>query len=225
MSLDLKQAITLWFEELWVHRREGIIDDLLHPDAQLELEGVDGKLSREDFYAYRRAMLNAIPDLRVKVLSIVADGKVGSVLWRATGSHMGFGLGVPPSRRCVDFMGVTILEYRDGKFVHGIDKWNRGEVIAGLLQMRMNEVQAAAGLTPREAEVARLMADRLSHVEIAEQLRIRPNTARRHSERVLLKLGINRRQDVAKALGRIPGSVLARHEMRRRAFQQVERAG
>ena len=55
------------------------------------------------------------------------------------------------------------------------------------------------------------MAERFNYREIAEQLRIQPNTARRHSERVMLKLGVRRRQDVAKALGKISGSVLARH--------------
>lgn len=59
--------------------------------------------------------------------------------------------------------------------------------------------------------MALLTAERFAHTEIANQLAISPNTARRHCEKVLLKLGVSRRQDVAHALGKIPGSVLARH--------------
>jgi DNA-binding CsgD family transcriptional regulator len=55
------------------------------------------------------------------------------------------------------------------------------------------------------------MAERLTHTEIAAELRIKPNTARRHCEKVLMKLGVSRRQDVSRALGGIPGSVLIRH--------------
>ena len=84
-------------------------------------------------------------------------------------------------------------------------------MIASLMQVRIDELGLHRGLTRREAQLALLMAERYSHTEIAEQLMIRPNTARRHSERVLNKLGIHRRQDVAEALGKVPGSVLARH--------------
>jgi DNA-binding CsgD family transcriptional regulator len=56
------------------------------------------------------------------------------------------------------------------------------------------------GLTPRESQVAQLMAERLSNVEIAPRLGISLHTARRHSERVLSKLGINNRNHVRTAL-------------------------
>lgn len=58
-------------------------------------------------------------------------------------------------------------------------------------------------LTPREAEVARLLSRRLSSREIAEELSISVNTARRHSERVLQKMGLNRRSEVGKVLLRL----------------------
>jgi DNA-binding NarL/FixJ family response regulator len=55
-------------------------------------------------------------------------------------------------------------------------------------------------LTPRESEVARLLADRFSDEEIARRLDIRLNTARCHSHRVLRKLGVHSRNDVRTAL-------------------------
>jgi DNA-binding CsgD family transcriptional regulator len=48
-------------------------------------------------------------------------------------------------------------------------------------------------LTPTQARVAALLADRLTNAEIASELRVRPNTARRHTEAVLLRLGVNSR--------------------------------
>lgn len=52
------------------------------------------------------------------------------------------------------------------------------------------------GLTPREAEVALLLAERKTNREIADELVISPHTARRHTERVLGKLGIHSRRSV-----------------------------
>jgi DNA-binding CsgD family transcriptional regulator len=55
-------------------------------------------------------------------------------------------------------------------------------------------------LTPRQCEVARLLADRLSNEEIARRLGITLHTARTHSERVLSKLAIHTRNHVRSVL-------------------------
>ena len=51
----------------------------------------------------------------------------------------------------------------------------------------------SAGLTAREVEVLRLVAQGRSNREIAEELFIAPKTARNHVERVYAKLGVNNR--------------------------------
>lgn len=56
------------------------------------------------------------------------------------------------------------------------------------------------GLPPRLAEVAALIATGHSNAEIAAALRIRPSTARRHTERLLGRLGVGRRAGVAARL-------------------------
>ena len=63
-----------------------------------------------------------------------------------------------------------------------------------------DELRRLFRLTPRESEVARLLADRFSDEEIAGHLDIRLNTARCHSHRVLGKLGVHSRNDVRTAL-------------------------
>lgn len=52
------------------------------------------------------------------------------------------------------------------------------------------------GLTKRQIEVARLLAERRSDKEIAKALRIRENTVGAHVQMVMIKLGIGRRKDV-----------------------------
>jgi DNA-binding NarL/FixJ family response regulator len=55
-------------------------------------------------------------------------------------------------------------------------------------------------MTVREAEVALLIAEGLKNRAVAERLPISPHTARRHTERVLRKLGIGSRAAVATSL-------------------------
>ena len=56
------------------------------------------------------------------------------------------------------------------------------------------------GLTPRQADVARLLARRLSNAEIADALSVSPHTARHHVEAVLRKLGLHSRAAVREVL-------------------------
>jgi DNA-binding CsgD family transcriptional regulator len=64
---------------------------------------------------------------------------------------------------------------------------------------------AALGLTAREAEVARLLARRASNAELAAALGVSAHTARHHTERVMRKLEVRKRADVAAALRRAAG--------------------
>lgn len=66
--------------------------------------------------------------------------------------------------------------------------------------MRDEVLRGCFGLTRREIEVARLLADRHSNREIAELLDVTVYTAGRHTERVLKKLGVASRRDVREKL-------------------------
>lgn len=60
-------------------------------------------------------------------------------------------------------------------------------------------------LTPREAEVAGLVAGGLTSPEVADRLRLSTRTVETHVSRVMAKLGVSRRHEVATALAG-PGS-------------------
>ena len=62
------------------------------------------------------------------------------------------------------------------------------------------ELRERHRLTPREIEVARLVAQGLSNEEVAERLRVSFFTARNHVERVLPKLGAANRACVGGVL-------------------------
>lgn len=211
MSADQKAVALRWFREWWNLRLDRVLEEITTPDCVAMVEGRDEGLTRDGLREYRRVWLSAVPDVRVEVQRAITEGNTVFVHWRAQGTHLGPGLGIPPSGQPVDITGFTELTFENGLVVRSMDRWNRGEFIASLMQVRIEELRQHAGLTAREAQVALLMAERLTAIEIATELRIKPNTARRHCEKVLLKLGVNRRQDVPRALGKIPGSVLNRH--------------
>lgn len=62
------------------------------------------------------------------------------------------------------------------------------------------QLRSAYGLTAVESRVAALLAERMSNREIAQILGVTEHTARRHTEHVLRKLGVNRRTAVRREL-------------------------
>ena len=71
---------------------------------------------------------------------------------------------------------------------------------AGDASLPVDEIVAACGLSPRQAVVARLMAQGRTNPEIARALAISRYTARNHAAAVLARLGVSSRGHVAAAL-------------------------
>jgi DNA-binding CsgD family transcriptional regulator len=63
-------------------------------------------------------------------------------------------------------------------------------------------LQVEYGMTPREVEVAILLAEGCSNSIVARRLGISPHTARHHTQRVLGKLGVHSRSEAGALLRR-----------------------
>jgi DNA-binding CsgD family transcriptional regulator len=70
----------------------------------------------------------------------------------------------------------------------GIRAWRRG---------RANASGGIEGLTEREAQVARLIAEGISNSEIADRLVVAPKTVERHVTNIFAKLGVRNRTELA----------------------------
>lgn len=132
MADEIRTLAARWFDDIWNRRREATIDELMAADATGHMEGeeVHGQAA---FKAIRAKLLGAMPDLRIVVEDIVADGDDAVVRWRVTATHKGDQLGIPATDRAVAFRGMTWLKFRDGKIVEGWDAWNQGALIQALL--------------------------------------------------------------------------------------------
>jgi DNA-binding CsgD family transcriptional regulator len=76
----------------------------------------------------------------------------------------------------------------------------RREAIANPPHVSEHSLTRRFNLTPQEARVAILLAERRSNSDVAARLGISVHTARHHTERVLAKLEIHSRHDVRKAI-------------------------
>jgi DNA-binding NarL/FixJ family response regulator len=75
--------------------------------------------------------------------------------------------------------------------------WRRDEALALLRRLGMARRRAPGPLTPREREVAQLVAQGLSNGEVAKRLFISTKTASVHVSNILAKLGMSSRVEIA----------------------------
>lgn len=93
-------------------------------------------------------------------------------------------------------LGLLLRCDGDGEPVHAVIALERVRP----RRLSVRAVHRHTRLTRRQSEVALLMARRQTYREIARALGIRPDTARRHCQAVLDRLGLHGREDVGDAL-------------------------
>ena len=195
-----------WFNEVWNDGREDTIHELWAEGGVAHLAGFP-PISREGFLRFHRTLRAGFPDLTVTVLDALGADETVVVHWEMKGTQTGLLLGIPPTGRGVSETGITKLVIRGGRIAESWDTWNLGAMLDRLARPSIDDLKELHGLTDRQAEVAELMAGGLSAKRISRRLRISHNTARRHCQAVLRRLGIHRRGDVAEAIGRVRVSV------------------
>jgi len=101
------------------------------------------------------------------------------------------------SRALVSQLRGTIHEMRQ---LRGqLRTWSTTTVFNGG-RTESNGLEHRYGLTPRELEVAKLLARGKSNAAIAEELRISAHTARHHTQRILSKLAVHSRAEAGAKL-------------------------
>jgi steroid delta-isomerase-like uncharacterized protein len=120
-----------WYEEMWNRRREELIDVLMAPDAVAHGLGPQPIQGAAGFKPFFRAFIDAVPDLELKILRIVAEGDLVATHIHSTGTHTGQAFG-PPTNKPVAFDGMIFARVKNGQIVEG---WNCIDFLAFYQQL------------------------------------------------------------------------------------------
>jgi DNA-binding NarL/FixJ family response regulator len=148
-----------------------------------------------------------VPDLLKQVRSLVSrqnnSHPIGFLAWGADPTNRLFDLFSEcsavrqDSRALVSQLRGTIHEMRQ---LRGqLRTWNTTSLFNGG-RSDGHALERRYGLTPRELEVAKLLARGKSNAAIAEELRISAHTARHHTQRILSKLAVHSRAEAGAKL-------------------------
>lgn len=76
--------------------------------------------------------LHAFPDLHFEIEQIFAGGDHVTTRWRATGTHGGELMGIPPTNRHAITSGCTVTEVKNAKMVREWIYWDTGNLLRQL---------------------------------------------------------------------------------------------
>jgi steroid delta-isomerase-like uncharacterized protein len=116
-----KDLARRWFEEVWNQGRIDTIVEMYHssatatgfPDPDSVIRGP------EEFAQLSQQFRGAFPDMHVTIDDVIAEGNRVAVLWTATMTHTGDGLGFAASSKKVRVPGTSFITCRDGQIVEG----------------------------------------------------------------------------------------------------------
>jgi steroid delta-isomerase-like uncharacterized protein len=134
IELENKAVIHRWFEEVWNQGLEELIDELRAPDAvgfglgetAVAVHGAS------DFKVFYHNLRSSLPDLHVTVEHMVAERDMVAARIQVEGTHMGPGLGIPPTGQSVQFSGMLLARISDGRIT---ESWTNLDQLGLLRQV------------------------------------------------------------------------------------------
>ena len=88
-----------------------------------------GQAGRSEVTDFLHALYASIPDLRIDIADIFAcDNKV-TVRYEFSGTHKGHLLGIAPTGRKLDFSGINIYRFEEGRIAEAWQLWDWATVL------------------------------------------------------------------------------------------------
>lgn len=115
----IKDSISDYMNRLWNEKDLSAVDRYVH--EKVIIHSLLGAFyGSQEMKNMAQVWLNAIPDMKVQVTSLIAEGNKVAAHWTSTGTHKGHLRSIQPTNRLVNYGGVSIYGFEKGKI---IDYW------------------------------------------------------------------------------------------------------
>jgi len=124
MTEDAGGLAREWLEKIWNQRDENYMNAKLPADGFYYSCGSKEKLVGDDFIAFRKQMLKAFPNVRIRVDQTMSQGDEAAVRWLVQCD--------PEVSTAPEFWGITWFRFKDGKLAGGWDAYDESAAAARL---------------------------------------------------------------------------------------------
>jgi steroid delta-isomerase-like uncharacterized protein len=117
MSISLEEMKTIakrFAIEPWSNGNLDVFDEVCSPDYRLNIgDGASVQDLKNAVENFRRA----VPDLKIEIHKMIAEGDLVAYQWTMRGTHLGPLYDQPPTGKAITSSGITIVRFADGKIV------------------------------------------------------------------------------------------------------------
>ena len=136
-----EQLVRRFYEEVWDKGNVDFADEVFADDyVRHDLRPTDPLPGPEGQKHVAAAFRTAFPDLSFRVDLVFGDGEYVAGRWTAAGTNGGPWGGQPPTGRRVEFSGVNMFRFANGKVV---EIWNHRDDL-GLMEQTGARIYAGA---------------------------------------------------------------------------------
>ena len=133
-----------FFDEVFNQRQTETIHEILTDDSIIRYEHNETRGPVEWEEQFYDILIRAIPDLRVDIAEIAADGTTVMIRWVAKGIFRKNLFGVHPTGKKFEFSGLSWVKLRDGNVDECWNNWN----MSFLFRQLYTEVKVLRGILP-----------------------------------------------------------------------------
>ncbi|MFI7704087.1 ester cyclase [Nonomuraea sp. NPDC049480] len=138
-SSERKQRLLKAWAAAWDHGDVDALDSLLSPRYRRRTRSSIEGQTREELKALILTSRMAFPNLTTVVEEIVEEGDRLAVRWRSSGTHTGFFMGVPPTKKPVTVAGATFALFDGDMIVEEWVTWDARELLSALGVLTVGE--------------------------------------------------------------------------------------
>jgi steroid delta-isomerase-like uncharacterized protein len=91
----------------------------------------DREATLEEDIAAAKEERKALPDMKIRVLQIIAERDLVSVYWSASGANTQAGMGIPATGKKIKIDGMTLFRFKDGTIR---EEWSAWDMLSVLRQ-------------------------------------------------------------------------------------------
>jgi steroid delta-isomerase-like uncharacterized protein len=117
MSEENKAIVRRIVQEIWNGGNLDLADELITPDYVDNVAGSGSPVGPEGFKDAVNGVRDAFPDFTITINDMISEGDKVALVWTFIGTHKGELMGIAPTEKLIEFDGIYLYRFKDGKLV------------------------------------------------------------------------------------------------------------
>lgn len=117
MSEENKAIVRRIVQEIWNAGNLDLADKLVSPDYVDNVAGSGSAVGPDGFKDAVNGVRAAFPDFAITINDMISEGDKVALVWTFIGTHKGELMGIAPTEKLIEFDGIYLYRFKDGKLV------------------------------------------------------------------------------------------------------------